>query len=199
MFGEGLTWDESVPAQVGAMTHRQVANMAVHGFGTDQAYLRLQDQLPRFRHPVAVVTLFMTALFGRNLDDDRPHLGPGLVWIPAQEHGRLASLATLLVPYRRAETIERGIKMTRDVLRATIELTRTRGATPVIVVPQLGPEDGVERALRRRILDESGLPYVWVEIDSDWRLSWDRHPNARAAREIAAAIAGRLRGISGPS
>ena len=41
----------------------------------------------------------MTALFGRNLDDDRPHLGAGLVWLPAAQHGRLASLATMLVPY----------------------------------------------------------------------------------------------------
>ena len=100
MFGEGLTWEESVPAQVGAMMGIQSANLAVHGFGTDQAYLRLEMELPRFRRPVAVVSLFMTALFGRNLDDDRPHLGPGLVWLPAAQHGRLASLAKLLVPYR---------------------------------------------------------------------------------------------------
>jgi len=68
MFGEGLTWEESVPAQVGAMMGTQSANLAVHGFGTDQAYLRLQMELARFRRPVAVVSLFMTALFGRNLD-----------------------------------------------------------------------------------------------------------------------------------
>jgi hypothetical protein len=83
MFGEGLSWDESVPAQVGTMMGMQSANLAVHGFGSDQAYLRLQRELPRFRRPVAVVSLFMIALFGRNLDDDRPHLGPGLVWLPA--------------------------------------------------------------------------------------------------------------------
>src|SRR3954468_23071935 len=52
MFGEGLTWDESVPAQVGAMTSVQSANLAVHGYSTDQAYLRLQSELPHFRHPV---------------------------------------------------------------------------------------------------------------------------------------------------
>ena len=38
MFGEGLAWEESVPAQVGAMMRMQSANLAVHGFGTDQAY-----------------------------------------------------------------------------------------------------------------------------------------------------------------
>jgi hypothetical protein len=193
MFGEGLTWEESVPAQVGAMTGIQSANLAVHGFGTDQAYLRLETELPRFRRPVAVIALFMTALFGRNLDDDRPHLAPGLVWRPAEPHGRIVSLATMLVPYRTDETVERGITMTRDVLGATVALARARGATPLIVVPHFGVEEEAERTLRRRILDETRLPYVWIEIDEAWRLPWDRHPNARAARTIATAVAARLR------
>ena len=193
MLGEGLTWEESIPAQVGAMMGIQSANLAVHGFGSDQAYLRLQMELPRFRRPVAVVSLFIVALFGRNLDTDRPHLGPGLVWLPAEQHGRLASLAALLVPYRTDETVERGVTMTRAVLRATVDLARARGADALIVVPQFGPADQAVLALRRRILDETGLPYVWVELDTAWRLPWDRHPNAGAARAIAAAVAARLR------
>jgi hypothetical protein len=193
MFGEGLMWEESVPAQVGRMMGVQSANLAVHGYGTDQAYLRLQMELPRFRTPLAVVSLFMTALFGRNLDEDRPHLGPRLVWLPPEHGARLASIAKLIVPYRSRETIERGVIVTREVLYAINELARTHGAVSVIVVPQFGPEEEAERALRRRILDESGLSYVWVEIDEAWRLPWDRHPNPRAARAIAAAIAARLR------
>src|SRR5439155_1326122 len=55
MFGEGLTWEESMPAQVGAMLGTQSANLAVHGYSNDQAYLRLQMELPRFRRPVAAV------------------------------------------------------------------------------------------------------------------------------------------------
>jgi hypothetical protein len=192
MFGEGLTWDESVPAQVGAMMGLQSANLAVHGYSTDQGYLRLQAELPHFRQPVAVVSLFMTALFGRNLDDDRPHLGPGLVWLPAQSHARLASLAKLLVPYRRNETVERGVAMTRDVLRAIADRSRERGALPLIVVPQLGREEAGDQTVRHRVLDEAQVPYVLVEIDDAWRLPWDRHPNARAARVIAAAITARL-------
>jgi len=194
MFGEGLTWEESVPAQVGTMMGMQSANLAVHGYGTDQAYLRLQTELPRFRRPVAVVSLFMTALFGRNLDDDRPHLGPGLVWFPAEQHGRLASLGTLLVPYRTDDTVERGVIMTREVFAATVDLAKARGATPLIVVPQFGPEVPAEEVLRRRILDGTGVPYVLVTIDAAWRLPWDRHPNARAAHAIAVEVAARLRG-----
>ena len=192
MFGEGLTWDETVPAQVGAMTGVQSANLAVHGFGTDQAYLRLEAELPRFRRPVAVVALFMTALFGRNLDDDRPHLGPGLVWLPAQQRGRLASIARVLIPYRSDAVVDRGVAVTREILRAIVGLARAHGATPLIVVPQLGPEAPAEAALRRRILDDRGVPYVFVETDAAWRLAWDRHPNAQADRAIAAAVAARL-------
>jgi hypothetical protein len=59
--------------------------------------LRLARELPTFRQPLAVVSIFMTELFGRNLDDDRPHLGPGLVWHPAQHASRLAALAGMLV------------------------------------------------------------------------------------------------------
>jgi len=97
------------------------------------------------------------------------------------------------VPYRSAETVERGVTMTSDVLGATVSLARTRGATPLIVVPHFGAEDEAERTLRRRILDETHLPYVWIQIDEAWRLPWDRHPNARAAHAIATAVAARLR------
>ena len=194
MVGEGLRWDESVPAQVGMMMGVQSANLAVHGFSTDQAYLRLETELPRFRRPVAVVSLFMTGLLGRNLYDDRPHLGPGLVVQPATPHARLASLAQVFVPYRKDDTIERGVRMTRDVLRAASALALARGATPLIVVPQFGEDDERDQMLRRRILDETGLSFVLVEIDPAWRIPWDRHPDARAAHAIAAAIAARLGG-----
>ena len=194
MFGEGLTWDESIPGEVGRLMDVQSANLAVHGFGSDQAFLRLRMELPRFRRPVAIVSLFMTALFGRNLDRERPHLAPGLRWMPAEPRSRLASLAILLVPYRSSDTVDRGVTMTREVLQATIDLARARHATPLVVVPQLGPEDELERSLRRRVLDEAHVPYVLVETDATWRLPGDLHPNARAARMIAEAIAARLRG-----
>jgi hypothetical protein len=192
MFGEGLTWDESVPAQVGVIMGVQSANLAVHGYSTDQMYLRLEEELPRFRHPVAVVALFMPALFGRNLDDDRPHLGLGLVWLPAVQHTRLKSLATLLVPFRRDRTVERGMEVTREALRATVELARACGARPLIVVPQFGREEEPDRALRNRILDQARLPYTLVEINPTWRLPWDQHPDARASHAIAGAIAAEL-------
>ena len=174
------------------MTGTQSANLAVHGYGSDQAFLRLQMELPHFRKPVAVISIFMTALFGRNLDQDRPHLGPGLVWLPARQRSRLASLAGLLVPYRRDETVERGITMTRDVLRATVQAAEARGARALTVVPHFGREQPVDERIRRSIFDDARIPYELVEIDESWHLTWDRHPDARAARLMATAIADRL-------
>jgi hypothetical protein len=97
------------------------------------------------------------------------------------------------VPYRRDETVEAGIRVTREVLGAIVSLSRSRGATPLIIVPQFGPEEPVERILRGRILDEAALPYAFVDVDAAWRLPWDRHPNPSAARTIAVAVADRLR------
>jgi hypothetical protein len=192
MFGEGLPWDETIPAQTEKLLGIQSANIAVHGYSTDQTYLRLRNELPRFRQPVAVIALFMTALFGRNLDVDRPHLAAGLSWTPAVATSRLKSLALLAVPFRRDRTVERGVRLTRETLSAIAALSRASGATPLIIVPQFGRESALDESIRRRIFDGAGLPEMRIEIDEAWRLPWDRHPNADAAKAIAAAIAARL-------
>jgi hypothetical protein len=191
MFGEGLTWEESIPAQVAALMGVQSANLAVHGYSTDQIYLRLAHELPRFREPVAIVTIFMAELFGRNLDDDRPHLAPGFRWLPAEHASHVLALAGLLIPYRRETTVEQGIAVTRDVLRAIVQLARNRGALPLVVVPRFGVEDAVQKSLESRIFTPE-IPTVVVQLADDWRLPWDRHPNAQAARVIAEAVATRL-------
>lgn len=190
--GFGLNWEESIQAQVGALLRIQTADMAVFGYANDQAYLRLATELPRFRRPVAVVSLFVPSLFVRNLDDDRPHLGPGLSWQPGIDRWRLMALANFLVPYHSEAEIERGIRATRAVLIATADLARARHAVPLVAVPQFGPEGPVERMIRRRVLDEAGLAYVQIPLDPNWRLPGDPHPDARAAHAIAVAIAARL-------
>jgi hypothetical protein len=193
MVGHHLAWGDTIPAQTAARLGVQSANIAVSGFATDQSYLRLLTELPRFRHPVAVVSLFAPSIFDRNLDDDRPHLGPGLVWHPPVGHWRIASLARRFLGYRSDEAIEQGVIATRDVLLATVRLARARGAVPLIVVPQFEPEEPGERQLRRRILDEAHLPYVYVPLDPDDRIENDGHPDADGARDIAEAIADALR------
>ena len=141
---------------------------------------------------MAVVSLFMPTLFDRNLDDDRPHLGPGLVWLPGVYQWRLAAIRDIMFPYRSSKAIERGISVTREVLRATVDLARAREDVRFILVPQFMPEVPTEQMLRRRILDEPGLPYVRVSLDSSWRVPGDSHPDARAAHAMAVAVAARL-------
>jgi hypothetical protein len=104
--GFGLAWDETIPARVGTLLGIQSANLAVSDYSNDQSYLRLAAELPRFHRPVAVLTLFSPALLDRNLLSNRPHLGPGLIWQPPQEHWRLAALLHWLVPYRGAAGID---------------------------------------------------------------------------------------------
>jgi hypothetical protein len=191
MAGFGLAWRETIPARTGALLGIQSANLAVSDYSNDQSYLRLAAELPRFRAPVAVVTLFMPSLFDRNLLDNRPHLGEGLVWQPAVAHWRLTALLRWLFPYRSSGAVEQGIARTRASLRALVDLARARGAQPLIVVPQWDPESATGQMLRRRILD--GLPCLQVQLDPAWRLPGDRHPDARGAQAIAAAIAKRLR------
>jgi hypothetical protein len=191
--GFGLAWEDTIPAQVSALLGIQSANMAVSDYSNDQSYLRLAAELPRFHKPVAVVTLFMPSLLDRNLLDNRPHLGPGLAWQPPQQHWRLGALLHWLVPYRSVASIDEGIMRTRDSLGALIRLACAHGAQPLILVPQFGEASVVEETLQRRILDEGGLPYVRVKLDPAWHLPGDSHPDARAARAIAAALAARLR------
>jgi hypothetical protein len=193
MAGEGLTWDESVPGQVAHILQTQSVNLAVDGYSSDQAYLRLERELPQFRRPVAVVMLFMTALFGRNLDRDRPYLDSDLTWRPARPRSRLLALAQIFIPYRSDAAVENGVRNTRDVLAATAALATRRGALPVILVPQFGHDDQRDQELRHAIFDGSGVTYVFVELDPAWRIPWDRHPDARAARAMADAVARAIR------
>ena len=191
--GFGLAWDKTIPARVGEMLGIQSADMAVSDYSNDQSYLRLAAELPRFKKPAAVVTLFMPALFDRNLLSNRPRLGPGLAVQHPQQQWRLAALAHWLIPYRSAAAIDDGIARTRDSLGALVHLACARGAQPLIVVPQFGDATAVEEALQHRILDESGVPYVAVKLDPAWHLPGDAHPDARGAGTIAAAVAARLR------
>ncbi len=192
LVGYGLQWDESVPAKVQAQTGLQAANAAVAGYSTDQVYMRLATELPRFRRPVAVVMLFTPSLFAKNLSQNRPHLGPGLEWRPARKPLRLEAIAIHALPYHSQLAVDRGVAETRAVLKAGVDLARARGAAPMIVCPVFGDGEPMERDLRRRILDEGGLPYVLVRLDPSWRVPGDGHPDARGATEIAAAIARRL-------
>jgi hypothetical protein len=194
LFGYGLSWSESIPAQVQAMTGIQAVNMAVNGYAGDQIYMRLRQELPRFTRPVAVVIPFLPMVFHRNLEVDRPHLDAALRWQPGRPPAfRLGELARRALRYCSSEAIDAGVAMTQATLRATIAAARVRGALPIILVPQFRSQEPAETELRRRVLDAAHLPYLVVVLDDGWRLGQDRHPNARGAAAIAAALVRALR------
>jgi hypothetical protein len=193
LLGYGLPWPETIPARVQASTGVQSANLSVNAYATDQILMRLRRELPRFRRPVAVVVPFVPMLFDRDLDTDRPHLDARLRWHAGRPPPlRLVELARRVLRYRSEAAIAEGVTTTQAVLRATIALARARGAQALIVVPQFQPEDPSERAIRLRVLDAGHIPYLLVPLDARWRLAADRHPDARGAEAIAAAVARRL-------
>jgi len=197
MHGYGLQWGETIGAQVQAMTGVPVANIAINAHATDQTYMRLRRELPRFARPVALIVPFVPLLFDRNLDQDRPYLDSDLRWHAAHPPElRLVELGRRILRYRSEEAIDEGVATTRAVLRATIALARSRGAPALILVPQFLPEEPGEAAIRHRVLDEAHLPYLLVPLDPSWRLVVDRHPDPRGARVIAAAIARALSGAA---
>ena len=193
IFGYGLDWPDTVPAQVEAMTGIQGANIAVNAHATDQILLRLRRELPRFGHPIAVVVPFMPRLFDRNLDQDRPHLDGQLRWHPAEPPPwRLLELARRVVRYRSAAAIRDGTLMTQRALHSAIALARARGAAPLVVVPQFLPEEPREAAIRRAVLDAAGIPYLLVPIKPEWISPGHHHPTARGSLAIARAITAAL-------
>jgi hypothetical protein len=188
MLGFRLNWPETIAGRTEALTGIQAANLAVNGYGTDQAFVRLHDELPRFARPVALVALFAPSLFERNLDDDRPHLDAALRWHPGRPTLKLERLMKNVALYHSVAAIDQGVAATRAVLRETVREARARHAAVLILVPGFAPEQPTEAAIRHRVLDDAGLPYLQVTLDPRWRLAGDRHPDARADQVMARTI-----------
>ena len=198
MAGQGLTWDESLAGQLGAALHLQVVTLGVVGYGCDQAFVRLYDALPRFRHVVAVVTLFFPDLVDRVAWVDRPRLsfhGNEPVVSPARpgfwSDLRVVRVATELLPYHDGAAVE----LTGEIFRQTARLAQTRGARAIFVTPRLGPgRSRGDTQLIDELLSRPGLEVV----DPDWVFEplepGDLHPNARATQTMAAALVKALGG-----
>src|SRR5438552_829215 len=67
-FGHGLKWEESLPGILARALHVQVIDVAVSGYSTRQAALRLAEAAPRFHQVVASVMSFLPVQLGRNLE-----------------------------------------------------------------------------------------------------------------------------------
>ena len=198
-LGFGLEYAESFPALIAARRGLQCVNLAGAGYGSDQAYLRLSDAMPRFERPVATVTVFIPLQLGRNLYDDRPRLvlGPTgeLELVPASTDflSRLQILRLLWRwPYLGDRSIDRTLSLTATILRETSIRTRARGATPLFVILSHGAsrplDEHAETWILRALLVKQELPFILVDLPPDQLLNDHYHPGPRGAETIAAAI-----------
>jgi hypothetical protein len=193
--GHGLQWPETFAAQLAEKLRVQVVNVAEGGYGSDQAHLRAVDALPRFAHPLAVVTLVLPVQLHRNIQDDRPRLvvrNGALVLEPASRSPfRLRQVFVDEIPYLSEAKLQGSLKLTRAILHATADVARARGARSLFVVPSLGPprptDAHAEAFVVHALLDD--LPHVIVDIDPSHLIPWDGHPDAAGAGQIADAIA----------
>ena len=192
MFGFRLNWPETAAARIEEATGLQSVNLSVNGYGTDQELMRLQDELPRFAHPDAVVALFAPTLLERSLDTHRPHLDAALQWHPARPAWRLERVMKNVLLYHSTSRIDAGLAMTHATLAAIVADARARNATPIILIPEFGPELPVERSLRERAVGD--LPFVRVQLDPSWSIPGDGHPDARANAAMSQAVAAVLKG-----
>jgi hypothetical protein len=193
--GHALEWNEALPAHLGNLLQTQVVDVAESGYGSDQAYLRTIDALPRFAHPVAVVTTVLPVQLSRNIRDDRPHLvlrDGRLTLVPGSASNLLLrELWVNDLPYLGERDLDASLELTRSILHATAAAARARGAEPLFVfVPACGPrravDDHPEAFVIHALLDD--LPHIVVDVPAERRLRGDGHPDGEAARQMAAAI-----------
>lgn len=190
------------PALVGRHLGVQAVNLAVVGYGNDQAHQRVLDALERFRHPIAVVTLFHPGQIRRNVDVWRPRLAlradGSLALVPPSTGPRLAKLLDQL-PWHG----DRALRITAAVLRATADAARARGAFPLFVVANYGApclrEGDREAWIVEEVFVRQGLAFVRVDLGPEDLLPGilERHPGPRGSARIAAAVEGVLAGRPG--
>jgi hypothetical protein len=192
--GHGLAWQETLPALVGEALGVQVVDLGVDAYGSDQAFLRLADALPRYERVVAVVTLFFPALVDRVAWPDHPRVAfedHAVRVTPPTGSGwddlRLLRLAREVLPYRD----EAAIQLTGEVFVETARLARERGARALFLAPYLGRGPRDDRYLVDELLVKPGLTVV----DPDWRfepIRGDGHPNAASTRRLAETVVAAL-------
>jgi hypothetical protein len=198
-FGYGLPWEETFVHRVEEDLGVQAVNLAVVGYGSDQAHRRVVDALARFARPLAVVSVFVPDQIARNVDRWRPRLGlaPDGALLPVPAAGGPALLELLdRLPWHG----DGPLRLTGAILRATADAARARGATPLFVVTNYGPaclpDEGGEAWVVNELFVRQGLPFVRVDLAPEDLLPGllERHPGARGARKIAGAIEGALAG-----
>jgi hypothetical protein len=193
MVGHGLQWEESLPALVGDALNLQVVNLGVEGYASDQAFLRLLDALPRFEHPVAIITLFLPGLVNRLERVDHLRLAFDDGEVKLVPPGFIQNLR-LTQAFRESLDFhpEWAIQTTAEVLRRTARLAKERGARAIFVTPYLGTNwprgDGY---LVQELLVKEGFTVVDPNFGFE-PIPGDNHPNVASTRRLADAVVAAL-------
>jgi hypothetical protein len=193
-MGHGLEYADTLAGVLERDLGIQVVNVAVGGYGADQAALRALDMLARLERPVAVVQTFLPVQLQRNVQDYRPRLAlrdGSLVLLPAASGPfagtRLRDLLVNELPVLREDDLQESLAVTRAVVREVASKARARGAMPLFLVPGLDSQRGLAW-LVRTIFEEQGIPAVVAKIDSAHIMPYDGHPDAEATRAMAGLV-----------
>ncbi|HYZ88725.1 MAG TPA: hypothetical protein VE620_05470 [Myxococcales bacterium] len=192
--GIGLRWEETFPAILGRRLRSQVINLASPGYRIDQSWLRLEAELPKLDHPLAVVGLFTPGLVGRSFANQAhpsARSSPGGVQLLPPESPGLLRRSGLYRLWKHLywsdAAIDEGMASVSAVMRQMTNLARARGAPCIFVVTGATPP-----WMRHALFDLSGLDYVVVEVPREELLA-DSHPGPRANERFADALELRLR------
>jgi hypothetical protein len=192
----GVQWEDSFAALIGKATGLQVVDAGVFGWGHDQVYARMKDELTELRHPVAVVSVTVAQQIDRDVSPTRTHLelaGDGSLFpVTAQPawwlDSPLRALAKQLMPYHS----DRALAIARALVAATASEARAHGAYPLFVLTNWGraclPDESGAPSVQRRLFGGLDVPFVRVDLDPSWEDRTTFHPDARGHRLLADAI-----------
>jgi hypothetical protein len=200
--GFGLNYDETYAAMLADRLGVQAANGAVQGYGADWAYVRLSEELPRFQHPIATLTLIHHGLVDRNVFLDRPH------WYLAEDGTKTFVPRQVYDEDWRANSpvyqlfttlfhTDEGLRRMRAFITATARETRARGAYPLFILTNCGPacmpDATGASSIDHTIFEGLDVDHVRVDIPPDLYEPAILHPRRDAQVMIADAVERALR------
>ena len=97
----------------------------------------------------------------------------------------------------RSETDRNPPQLDAAIVRATSAAARSRGAEPLFIVPSFGPprplNEHPEAPIVQELFEQQAQPYLLIDIPQSRMMPENWHPDAIAARDIAAAAEHELR------